>query len=64
MKNKPLKSARRPGCGNVDKANALTTVPQQNKSRSSGHLMCYQNRTCYTLNPQVWLFEESCDSRG
>jgi len=25
-------------------ANALPTVPQENKSRSSGHMMCYQNR--------------------
>ena len=39
-----LESARRPACGNVDKANALTTVPQENKNRSSGLLMCYQNR--------------------
>jgi len=28
----------------VDKANALPTVPQENKSRRSGHMMCYQNR--------------------
>jgi transposase len=43
--NRPPKSARRPGCGNVDKASALPTVPQHNKNTSSGHLMCYQNRT-------------------
>jgi len=29
----------------VDKASALTTVPQENKNRRSGHFMCYQNRT-------------------
>jgi len=39
------KSARRRACGNVDKASALPTVPQENKSRRSGHMMCYQNRT-------------------
>ena len=43
-KEKPLESARRPACGNVDKASALTTVPQENKNRRSGLLMCYQNR--------------------
>lgn len=43
--NMPLKSARRPGCGNVDNASALPTVPQHNKNTSSGHMMCYQNRT-------------------
>jgi len=41
---KPLESARRPACGNVDKASALTTVPQENKNRRSGLLMCYQIR--------------------
>jgi len=25
----------------VDKASALTTVPQENKNRRSGHFMCY-----------------------
>ena len=44
IRNSPPKSARRRACGNVDKANALPTVPQQNKCRRSGHLMCYQNR--------------------
>ena len=43
-KEKPLESARRPACGNVDKASALTTVPQENKNRRSGLLMCYQIR--------------------
>jgi hypothetical protein len=41
----PPKSARRPARGNVDNAAALPTVPQANKSRSSGQLMRYQNRT-------------------
>jgi hypothetical protein len=41
----PLKSAQRRACGNVDNANASPTVPQENKRRKSGHLMCYQNRT-------------------
>jgi transposase len=41
----PLKSARRRACGNVDNAPALPTVPQGNKSRRSGHMMCYQNQT-------------------
>ena len=40
-----LKSARRRACGNVDNAGALPTVPQENRTRRSGHLMCYQNRT-------------------
>src|SRR5690242_8630583 len=43
--NAPLKSARRRACGNVDNANASPTVPQENKTGRSGHLMCYQNRT-------------------
>src|ERR1019366_10152740 len=43
-KEKPVESARRPACGNVDKASALTTVPQENKNRRSGLLMCYQIR--------------------
>ena len=41
----PLNSARRRACGNVDNAAALPTVPQENRTRSSGHMMCYQNRT-------------------
>ena len=41
----PLNSARRRACGNVDNAAALPTVPQENRTRSSGHLMCCQNRT-------------------
>src|SRR5208282_2548250 len=43
-RKRSLESARRSACGNVDKANALPTVPQENKSRRSGHLMCYINR--------------------
>ena len=43
--NAPLKSARRRACRNVDNANALPTVPQEYRTRRSGHLMCYQNRT-------------------
>src|SRR5689334_13839528 len=43
--NAPLKSARRRACGNGDNANASPTVPQENKTGRSGHLMCYQNRT-------------------
>jgi len=34
-KEKPLESARRPACGNVDKASALTTVPQENKTEEA-----------------------------
>ena len=45
MQKTPPKSARRRACGNVDNAHALPTVPQENKSRRSGQLMCYQNRT-------------------
>jgi transposase len=41
----PLKSARRRACGNVDNANALPTVPQENRTRRSGHSMGCQNRT-------------------
>jgi hypothetical protein len=41
----PLNSARRRVCGNVDNAAALPTVPHENRTRSSGHLMRYQNRT-------------------
>jgi hypothetical protein len=41
----PPKSARRRACGNVDNANALPKVPQENKRRKSGHVICYQNRT-------------------
>ena len=43
-KEKPLESARRPACGNVDKASALTTVPQENKNRRSGLLMCTKRK--------------------
>ena len=35
-------SAPHRACGNVDTANALPAVPQENKSRRSGHLICYQ----------------------
>ena len=45
MRKTPLKSARRRARGNVDNAKALPTVPQENRTRRSGHLMCYQNRT-------------------
>jgi len=38
------KFARRPARGNGDKANALPTVPQKDKSSRSGRLMGYQNR--------------------
>jgi len=34
-KEKPLESARRPACGNVDKASALTTVPQETKTEEA-----------------------------
>jgi hypothetical protein len=36
--------------GPVDKANALPTVPQQNRTRRSGQLMCYQNLGCVTVS--------------
>jgi hypothetical protein len=45
MQKTPLKSARRRACGTVDNAAALPTVPQENKTRRSGHMMGYQNRT-------------------
>src|SRR5208337_3141 len=45
MRKTPLKSARRRARGNGDNAKALPTVPQENRTRRSGHLMCYQNRT-------------------
>ena len=42
----PLKSARRRNAvDGMDKPPACPPRPQQNKSRRSGHLMCYQNRT-------------------
>jgi hypothetical protein len=51
MQKTPLKSARRRACRNVDKASASPTVPQKNRTRRSGHLMCCQNRTTYTKGP-------------
>ena len=42
----PLKSARRRNTvDGMDKPPACPPRPQQNKTRRSGHLMCYQNRT-------------------
>ena len=42
----PLKSARRRNAvDGMDKPPACPPRPQQNKTRRSGHLMCYQNRT-------------------
>ena len=41
---KPLKSARRRAVDGMDKPAACPPRPQQNKSRSSGHLMRYLNR--------------------
>ena len=41
----PLNSARRRALWTVDKAAACPPRPQENKTRRSGHLMCYQNRT-------------------
>ena len=47
MKRKtPLKSARRRNpVDGIDKPPACPPRPQENKSRRSGHSMCYQNRT-------------------
>ena len=42
----PRKGARRRACGRHGQASGLPTPPtRQNKSRRSGHSMCYQNRT-------------------
>ena len=41
----PPKSARRRACGNVDDAARRPQSHRRNKSRRSGHMMCYQNRT-------------------
>ena len=46
MKNAPLKSARRrDAVDGMDKPPACPPRPQQNKTRRSGHMTCYQNRT-------------------
>ena len=45
MRKTPLKSARRRELWRWGQASSLPTVPQQNKTRRSGHLMGYQNRT-------------------
>jgi hypothetical protein len=51
----PPKSARRRACGNVDNANALPKVPQENKRRRSGHVICYQNRTSSFAIDRTWI---------
>jgi hypothetical protein len=46
LSNAPPNSAPWRACGNVDNAAALSTVPQENRTRRSGQMMCYQkNRT-------------------
>jgi hypothetical protein len=46
MRKAPLESARRQNAvDGMDKPPACPPRPQQNKTRRSGHLMRYQNRT-------------------
>jgi hypothetical protein len=42
LSNAPPNSAPWRACGNVDNAAALSTVPQENRTRRSGQMMCYQ----------------------
>jgi hypothetical protein len=46
MRKTPLNSARRRNAvDGMDKPQACPPRPQENRSRRSGHMMCYQNRT-------------------